>query len=100
MKAQAKEKLRRGYSRGIFPALQALAVEAVVAEGGEDAVDRLVHPLQADGALRQLSEIHHRQTGSLWMTQPAWRQSTDQIHLHQSISCGLVLTKGLENIQL
>ena len=45
-------------------------MEAVVAEGGEDAVDRLVHPLQADGALRQLSEIHHRQTGPLWMTQP------------------------------
>lgn len=39
VKARAKEKLRQGYSRGIFPALQALAVEAMVAESGEDAVD-------------------------------------------------------------
>lgn len=40
-------------------------MEAVVAESGEDAVDRLVHPLQAHGALWQLGQLHHRQTGSL-----------------------------------
>lgn len=41
-------------------------MEAVVAEGGEDAVHRLVHPLQAHGALGQLGQLHHRKAGSLW----------------------------------
>lgn len=52
-------------SRGIFPPLETLAVKAVVAESGEDAVNGLVHPLQAHGALWQLGQLHHRQTGSL-----------------------------------
>lgn len=52
-------------SRGVLPALQALAVEAVVAQRGEDPVHRLVHPLQAHGALGQLCQVHHRQTGPL-----------------------------------
>lgn len=52
-------------SRGVFPPLETLAVKAMVAEGGEDAVDRLVHPLQAHGALRQLGQLHHWQAGSL-----------------------------------
>lgn len=52
-------------SRSVFPPLETLAVKAVVAEGGEDAVDRLVHPLQAHGALWQLGQLHHRQAGSL-----------------------------------
>ena len=52
-------------SRGIFPPLQTLAVKAVIAESGEDAVNRLVHSLQAHSALWHLGELHHRQTGSL-----------------------------------
>ena len=52
-------------SRGVFPPLETLAVEAVVAESSEDAVNWLVHPLQAHGALWQLGQLHHRQTGSL-----------------------------------
>lgn len=51
--------------RGVFPPLETLAVETVVAESGEDAVDGLVHPLQAHGALWQLGQLHHRQAGSL-----------------------------------
>jgi len=52
-------------SRGIFPPLKTLAVKAVVAQSGEDAVNRLIHPLQAHSALWQLRQLHHRQTGSL-----------------------------------
>lgn len=52
-------------SRGVLPALQALAVEAVVAQRGEDPVHRLVHPLQAHGALGQLCQVHHGQAGPL-----------------------------------
>lgn len=40
-------------------------MKAVVTESSEDAINRLVHPLQAHGALWQLSQLHHRQTGSL-----------------------------------
>ncbi len=40
-------------------------MKAVVAESGEDAVNGLVHSLQAHGALWQLGQLHHRQTGSL-----------------------------------
>lgn len=47
------------YSRGILPAPQALAVEAVVTQSGEDTVHRLVHTLQTHRALRQLCEVHH-----------------------------------------
>lgn len=54
-------------SRGVFPPLETLAVKAVVAESGEDAIHRLVHPLQAHGALGQLGQLHHRKTGSLRM---------------------------------
>lgn len=43
-------------------------MEAVVAESGEDAVHRLVHSLQAHGALWQLGQLHHRQTGTLRRT--------------------------------
>lgn len=52
-------------SRGVFPPLETLAVKAVVAESGEYAIDRLVHSLQAHGALWQLGQVHHRKTGSL-----------------------------------
>lgn len=52
-------------SRGVLPALQALAVEAVVAQCGQDPVHRLVHPLQAHGALGQLCQVHHGQAGPL-----------------------------------
>lgn len=52
-------------SRGVLPALQALAVEAVVAQRGEDPVHRLIHPLQAHSALGQLCQVHHRQAGPL-----------------------------------
>lgn len=52
-------------SRGVLPALQALAVEAVVAQSGEDPVHRLIHPLQAHRALGQLCQVHHRQAGPL-----------------------------------
>lgn len=51
--------------RGIFPALETLAVKAVVAQSGEDAINRLVHSLQAHSALGQLSQLHHWKTGSL-----------------------------------
>lgn len=53
------------YSRGVFPPLETLAVEAVVAQSGEDAINRLIHPLQAHGALWQLGQLHHWQTGPL-----------------------------------
>lgn len=46
-------------SRDIIPALETLTVKAVIAESGEDAIDGLVHPLQAHGALWQLCEFHH-----------------------------------------
>ncbi len=51
--------------RGVFSPLETLAVKAVVAESCEDAVNGLVHSLQAHGALWQLRQLHHRQTGSL-----------------------------------
>lgn len=52
-------------SRGVFPPLETLAVKAVVAESCEDAVNGLVHSLQAHGAFWQLGQLHYWQTGSL-----------------------------------
>lgn len=63
-------------SRCVFPPLETLAVKAVVAESGEDAINRLVHPLQAHGALRQLGQLHHWQTGSLKTRRKADRGKT------------------------
>lgn len=57
--------IKKSLLRGVLPALQTLAVEAVVAQRGEDPVHGLVHPLQAHRALRELCQVHHRQTGSL-----------------------------------
>lgn len=60
-------------SRCVFPPLETLAVKAVVAESGEDAIHRFVHPLQAHGALWQLGQVHHWQTGSLRTREEAER---------------------------
>lgn len=43
-------------------------MEAVVAEGGEDAIHRLVHPLQTHSALGQLRQVHHGEAGALQET--------------------------------
>lgn len=53
------------YSRRVIPALQTLAVEAVVAQRGEDAIHRLIHALQTHRALGELGQVHHREAGTL-----------------------------------
>lgn len=40
-------------------------METVVAKRGENAIDRLVHSLEANGALWKLGQVHDWQTGSL-----------------------------------
>lgn len=56
------------YSRRVVPALQTLAVEAVVTQRGEDAIYGLIHALQTHRALGELGQVHHREAGALQRT--------------------------------
>lgn len=51
--------------RCVVPALQTLAVEAVVTQRGENAIHRLVHALQTHCALGELGQVHHGEAGAL-----------------------------------